>query len=126
MGIKGYVSVMRVGPEKVVTKNYVPRIINAKRKVFFIILLGDCYLDSHDQEKCQCFEGWSGDNCDQVECPDSFCGVNGTIIINIGKCDSEDNKIICICNRGWSGDTCSKISCDNWKGCKPNGLFILS
>lgn len=46
--------------------------------VVFIFKLGKCYLDSTNQPKCTCFEGWGGENCDQVECPDNFCGKYGT------------------------------------------------
>lgn len=82
-------------------------------------------MDINNQENCKCFEGWSGENCDIVDCPEIFCGLNGLVLIKTGKCDSEDDKLVCRCNPGWSGETCSTISCDNWKGCKPDGSIYL-
>lgn len=92
-----------------------------KTKGFYYIKLGECYLNINNQEKCKCFEGWGGESCDKVECPENVCGANGIVTINIGKCDSEDGKLICRCYPGWSGDTCSEMSCENWKGCEIKG-----
>ncbi|CAL4093783.1 unnamed protein product, partial [Meganyctiphanes norvegica] len=45
---------------------------------------------------CTCFEGWSGDTCNEAVC-DPTC-------IN-GECTAPNT---CTCDEGWSGDTCNE------------------
>uniref|UniRef100_A0A1X7SXA1 EGF-like domain-containing protein n=1 Tax=Amphimedon queenslandica TaxID=400682 RepID=A0A1X7SXA1_AMPQE len=51
---------------------------------------GNCVADN----LCQCFDGWTGDQCDEVLCS-PVCGN--------GYCVPTNS---CVCNPGWTGDRC--------------------
>ena len=92
---------------------------------------GQCSGDA--QLRCQCHEGWYGNDCSLRECPKAgaWIGYSNSIdnvhnilaeCSNMGKCDSNTGK--CTCNPGFEGAACEKLSCPGSPKCGEFGRCI--
>ncbi|XP_078380393.1 multiple epidermal growth factor-like domains protein 8 isoform X1 [Oculina patagonica] len=60
-----------------------------------------CVMSS-DGAQCVCLEGWSGDNCDQLVCPNNCSLAKGQ-----GQCNLTLGG--CVCSDGFTGPDCSQV-----------------
>ncbi|EFC41344.1 predicted protein [Naegleria gruberi] len=70
--------------------------------------MGTCIQD----ETCQCLNGYSGANCEYVECFGVTNEPGNEVCSRHGQCSSPDN---CQCDSGYYGSTCSITTCfEKW------------
>ncbi|XP_052777788.1 von Willebrand factor A domain-containing protein 2-like [Mya arenaria] len=93
----------------------------------------DCYHKCPDGDKtciytpgvgyhCRCSAGWTGTNCNVIDCTySSYCLNGGTCIPNAGFTSHS-----CMCAGGWKGDNCETIDCSYSSYCLNGGTCIPS
>jgi hypothetical protein len=95
--------------------------------VFYLCVEAACHNDCNGKGRCslwgtcQCFTGWSGNDCSRKNCPTgpplsdvaSALDSAHTAVIcsNQGSCDYSTG--ICSCNEGFTGASCSATKCFN-------------
>lgn len=78
-------------------------------------LLGQCVSDGHNGKQCLCNNGFMGDDCLTLTCPNSLY-VNGAVCSGNGFCNNPTPLIPsqgrCICKAGFFGEACERRAID--------------
>ncbi|XP_053374160.1 uncharacterized protein LOC123531094 [Mercenaria mercenaria] len=85
---------------------------------------GDCTSNDngHAHYQCSCYAGWTGYNCDQIDCSSPlYCHNGGTCYLINGRTDYR-----CGCADGWRGSNCDQIDCSSSRYCRNGGTCILN
>ncbi|KAJ3440143.1 tenascin [Anaeramoeba flamelloides] len=110
---------------------------------------GECeFINESGTAKCNCEEGWIGENCTEVACPENICNGHGDCDPKTGDCDcdegylpdycennlcinmycgngecefnNENGTAKCNCDEGWIGEDCEEVACPENK-CNGHG-----